>query len=148
LGAPLREFGWESSLPLAGLPGIVGQQHRRSVRVENGQRPYDKALDQGEDRGIHADAEAQSNDRQRPQPRLAGEHAGAVAEILKKGVHGYWITSNLPAKLSASISRTWGRSLGALCPPPGQCCPLLGRASGVGQSPAGGCGQPPPQHPG
>jgi len=62
--------------------------HHQLVRLREGQRLQQQCVDEGEDRGVGADAEGERDDRDQGEDRRLDERANRVANVLSNGLHG------------------------------------------------------------
>ena len=62
--------------------------HHQIVRLREGQRLQQQRVDEGEDRGVGADAEGERDDRDQGEDRRLDERANRVANVLSNGLHG------------------------------------------------------------
>ncbi len=83
--ADLGRLAGESAAVAVGNP-------YQAFRIREGQRPQDQRMDDAEDRGAGADAEAGDEDGESRKAGVAAQRANGVAKILEKVGEGHGLT--------------------------------------------------------
>ena len=91
------------------LVGARAVEQHQLLGAGHGQEPQEDLIQQGEDRGVGADAQTQRGHHQQGEARILGQHPDGVAQVLDESFHGSSVEPTSRARAGTDRVRRSGR---------------------------------------